>query len=242
MNVHQCAEMARIAYLDGKQAKPKFKEMGFTYHKFFDVEGAQCHIVRNKENIVIAFRGTEPTEISDVLADLNAWPDKAWNGNGMVHNGFQNELEKLWPDITAYLEAYPKQDLYICGHSLGAAMATICASRLPQAKHLFTYGSPRAGTGKFVKSIIVPHTRVVNNNDIVTGVPFWFMGYRHHGPSTYINFYGNVRKLTPWQRIKDKWRGRMDAIRRGAPFDGVVDHDMAWYCKYTKKHVEQGTK
>ena len=36
----------------------------------------------------------------------------------------------------------------------------------------------------------VKHWRFVNNNDIVTKVPFWFMGYRHHGTEWYINYYG----------------------------------------------------
>lgn len=235
MSVNVFANLARLAYLDGKEAKPLMKDLGFKSHKFFDVDGAQCHIVHNENDLVIVFRGTEPTELSDVLADLNAWPDKAWNGHGLVHNGFQNELEKLWPKIVSHLKLQKKtRNIYICGHSLGAAMATICASRMPDTKHLYTFGSPRAGTKKFVKSIKVPHTRVVNNNDIVTSVPLFLMGYRHHGELMYINFYGNVRKMTPWQIIKDKWRGRWAAFKKRMPFDGAYDHGMDHYCKYTE--------
>ena len=98
------AKCAGIAYLDGPEAKPKYKELGYTTHKFIDVEGAQCHIVSNKEEIVICFRGTEPDELSDVLADLNAWPDKAYNGHGLVHNGFQEEVNKVWGKIEASLK------------------------------------------------------------------------------------------------------------------------------------------
>lgn len=234
--INKFAHMAELAYLDEADAAPHYQKMGYKFHTFLDVDGAQCHIVRNDSEMVICFRGTEPTEISDVLADLNAFPDKPYNGHGLVHNGFQNELEKLWNDIQKYVKRYTskKRDLYICGHSLGAAMATICASRLPQTKHLYTFGSPRVGTRKFVNSIKVPHTRCVNNNDIVTGVPLVLMGYKHHGELVYINYYGKIRKMTRWQRIKDKWRGRVQAWKKGTPFDGAYDHSMTYYCKYTE--------
>lgn len=233
MNVNTFAQMAQLAYLDGKEAKPHYKKLGFTFHKFFDVDGAQCHVVRNKENLVICFRGTEPTEISDVLADLNAWPSKG-KLDGWVHSGFQGELDKLWDDVKAYVDGFSKLNVYICGHSLGAAMATLCASRMPQALALYTYGSPRVGTRSFVKALKVPHTRCVNNNDIVTSVPLALMGYKHHGKLCYINYYGNIRKFTPWQRLKDKWRGRWTALKKKMPFDGAYDHSMEHYCKYTE--------
>ena len=54
-----CAKMAKLAelaYLDGKQAKPKMKKLGYTGHKFFENDGAQCHAVWNKEEYVLAFR------------------------------------------------------------------------------------------------------------------------------------------------------------------------------------------
>lgn len=114
-------------------------------------------------------------------------------------------------------------------------MATLAASRCkPDA--LYTYGSPRAGTRKFVKSFNTPHYRHVNNNDIVPKVPFAFLGYKHHGTLRYINYYGNIRKLTYWQRLKDQWRGRKQAWKKKVPFDGAYDHGMAYYVKYTEKN------
>jgi triacylglycerol lipase len=215
---HKMAQMASIAYLDGREAGPKFK----------------VHIVGNRNEMVLAFRGTEPDEFSDLTADLNAFPDRAQVG-GWVHNGFQNELEKVWTDVLKILgDELGGRALYICGHSLGGAMATVAASRLnPHA--LYTYGSPRVGTKKFVKNITCPHYRHVNNNDIVPKVPFAWLGYRHHGELQYINFYGNIRKMTRWQRFKDGWRGRVAAWKKREPFDGARDHGMANYVKYLEK-------
>jgi triacylglycerol lipase len=237
--IEHCAKMAKAAayaYLDEDEGEMAFAELGYTNHAFIEKDGAQCHVVWNEDEFVIAFRGTEPDEFSDIKADLNAWPDRGESG-GWVHNGFQEEVNKLWNQIQFLLRHEVGRDFFITGHSLGGAMATIAASRLKDSvEALYTYGSPRAGTRSFVKSFNVPHYRHVNNNDIVPSVPFAFLGYRHHGTLRYINFYGNIRKMTPWQRIKDKWRGRTAALKKGQPFDGVYDHGMHHYVKYTEKN------
>ena len=46
----------------------------------------------------------------------------------------------------------------------------------------------------------VKHYRFVNNNDIVT--LYFFNTFRHSGDLVYINHYGNIRKMTLWQRTK----------------------------------------
>ena len=232
------AKCAQIAYMDGKEAKAAYKKVGYTSHKFIENDGAQVHIVSNKDEVVLCFRGTEPAEFSDIKADLNALPDKAANGHGLVHNGFQTEIEKIWDEIRTAMAKMKLdgKEFYITGHSLGGAMATIAASRLPDVcDALYTYGSPRAGTRKFVKSFNhIPHYRHVNNNDIVPKVPFAFLGYRHTTSPRYINYYGNIRKASKWQRVKDQWRGRWRALKKGMPFDGAYDHGMNHYCKYTE--------
>ena len=234
---HHMAQLAQIAYDDKAAAAPKIKQLGYTGHVFFDDDGAQVHIVWNDEDMVLCFRGTEPDEFSDIKADLNALPDRGQSG-GWVHNGFQEEVNKVWDEVTKVLETGRKdRNLYITGHSLGGAMATIAASRLKDiTTALYTYGSPRAGTRGFVKSFNVPHYRHVNNNDIVPKVPFAFLGYRHHGTLRYINFYGNIRKMSYWQRVKDGWRGRLAAFKKKVPFDGAYDHGMNYYVEYTGKN------
>lgn len=226
------ARMADIAYKDEKEAKEEYKKLGWSSHVFLDHDGAQCHIVWNANNIALCFRGTEPSELSDILADLNAWPKKSMT-DGWVHSGFRGELDKLWNHIEPMVSEYNEKTLYICGHSLGAAMATICTSRIEEfrsVEKLYTFGSPRAGTRSFVRGIKTKHWRFVNNNDVVTTVPLALMGYKHHGRLCYINHYGNIRKMTFWQRVKDKFRGWRSGL-----LDGIKDHGMNYYVNCTNK-------
>lgn len=233
------AQASNIAYKDNERMD--WIRLGYGSSKFIDIDGAQCYGVWNHEEFVLCFRGTEPSEIGDILADLNAIPKGAMT-HGLVHSGFMGELDKVWDDILELQKEHEGKDFYITGHSLGAAMATIATSRFEeftQVKGLYTFGSPRAGTRKFIKNIVTPHHRFVNNNDIVTSVPMWVMFYRHHGDLTYINHYGNIRKMTLWQRVKDKLRGRWRALQKRQPFDGAYDHSMGHYVKHVLKNFEE---
>jgi len=220
------AEVSALAYLSWEDASPHIQDLGFNNHKFLDVDGAQCHIFYDDQDVVIAFRGTEPKQWSDVKADLLALKRKS-NSEGRVHLGFLREINKLWESIEKELEDKPDHQIWICGHSLGGAMATLCANRLKDSVPiLYTYGSPRVGGPIFVERCDVEHHRYRNNNDIVPTVPLWLMGFRHHGDLHYINYYGNIRNLTFWQKFKDSMRGRWKALKKLQLFDGVYDHNI----------------
>jgi len=226
------AQLALMAYQNLAEGKKISRKLGFKKHQFIDDDGAQVHIVWNDTDFVLAFRGTEPTSWNDLKADLNAFPDKAMIGR-RVHNGFQTEVDNVWDEIQASMEKNLTEDhkVFICGHSLGGAMATIAASRLmPNVECLYTFGSPRVGAFGWRKLVKVEHYRYVNNNDIVPKVPFAIMGYAHHGTLVYINHYGNIRKMTPWQRFKDKVRGYKSGL-----LDGLKDHSMPNYVAATEK-------
>jgi triacylglycerol lipase len=221
------AKIAETTYANPKDSKSKFKTLGYTIVEFFDIDGAQAYLLKGVDTHVLSFRGTEVTQKSDVLADLKAGKNIEACG-GKVHVGFKGEINKIWPAITHALADIDA--VYVTGHSLGAAMATIAASRI-QTKviALVTFGSPRVGDNDFVKSLAVEHYRVQNNCDDVTKVPFRLMGFDHHGTHKYMNYYGEFRDLTPWQRVKDMVRSRLRARAKGQKFIGVFDHLMANY-------------
>ena len=228
------ANISAITYDNPKDSKNKFKSFGFNIVEFFDIEGAQAYLLKDMNGIhVLSFRGTEVTQKSDILADLKAGKNIEACG-GKVHVGFKGEINKVWPAIEKAIANI--DTLYLTGHSLGAAMATIAASRMQsKVTALITFGSPRVGNQEFVSSLNVTHYRVQNNCDDVTKVPFRLSGFRHHGTHMYMNFYGEFRDLTPWQRIKDMVRSRLRARAKGQKFIGVFDHLMANYIANLEK-------
>jgi triacylglycerol lipase len=242
------ANLSSIAYLDEKEAKKAVKVLGFTQVEFYNKDGAQAYRFQNKDDMVIACRGTQPTEFNDIKADLRAIPVLSETVS-RVHKGFKAEVDELWPMILEDLnpKVVGKRKVWVTGHSLGAAMATIVAARctldkekIPdvQVEELYTYGSPRVGWNKYCKSLPVTHYRWRNNNDIVTTVPPAFMGYNHHGNSCYINAYGKVRNLTGWQLTKDKLRGMWMGIKSGR-IDNFSDHSIGEYIKHLENWCQE---
>ena len=222
------ANISAITYDGPKASKSKFKALGYTIVEFFDIDNAQAYLLKGSDGIhVLSFRGTEVSEPSDILADLKAGKNIEAIG-GKIHVGFKGEINKLWPTIEKAVANI--DSLYVTGHSLGAAMATIASGRM-QSKviALITFGSPRVGNKEYVNSLTVSHYRVQNNCDDVTKVPFMLMGFAHHGTHVYMNYYGAFRNLTPWQQIKDMVRSRAKAYTKGQKFLGAYDHMMDNY-------------
>jgi len=117
------ANISAITYEDPKTAKAKFKSLGYTIVEFFDIDNAQAYLLKGSDGVpVLSFRGTEVTEPSDILADLKAGKNVEAVG-GKIHVGFKGEINKLWPALEKAVANIDK--LYVTGHSLGAAMATI---------------------------------------------------------------------------------------------------------------------
>lgn len=226
------AELAMIAYNDEHEATVAAQIAGFPDVNFYDRDGSQAYRFRNEHDCVIACRGTEPNEWNDIRADANARSVVA-ETVGRVHRGFKKEVDDLWPMIeTALLDNQHR--LYFCGHSLGGAMATICAGRcylshIPSNPvELFTFGSPRVGDKRYINYVKLDHYRFVNNNDIVTRVPPSFFGYRHSGDEVYFDRNGRIRKLGIVSKRRDKWRGFLRGLRRWK-IDHFSDHSIHQY-------------
>ena len=234
-----CAELSEQCYY-GPQ---KFKEFLFkrvimhTELKFFDVDGAQAYGIQMPQFTMIVFRGTQPNELSDIIADIKAWPSES-DTVGNVHSGFKGELDKIYPDISNWLKNKNK-NLVITGHSLGAAMATLFASRQETKDYdvkLYTFGSPRVGNDEWAEQFAnIEAYRFVNNNDIVCTVPP-FGYYTHVGELHYMSYTGKIMLGTTWyQRLHDKLRGRVRAWSKRQFFSGIYDHLGMRYIKKIKK-------
>ena len=124
------AKLSGIAYDDIKDARLSAKRLGFTKTVLIDIEGAQTYVFSSKYDVAIACRGTEPSEMNDVYADLEIFKADSVTGN-KIHQGFKEEVDKVYSDVESLLDRISKnKSIWACGHSLGGAMATILAQRL----------------------------------------------------------------------------------------------------------------
>ena len=143
--------------------------------KTFDSNGTQAILVSTNKFIALAFRGTEATSVKDIKSDAKANTIKCDSG-GKIHSGFKEAFEEVALDIQCTLDQEELADkpLFITGHSLGGALATIGAKKLTHKGGIascYTFGSPRVGDEEWISNIKVPFYRVVNAADCVTMMP-----------------------------------------------------------------------
>ncbi|MBB5321904.1 lipase family protein [Marinobacter oulmenensis] len=139
----------------------------------FDANGSQAILIKTHDFVVLSFRGTEPTELKDIKADANAVLTKCVT-EGKVHSGFHQAYNSIEMEIIQSLEDFNNLPLFITGHSLGGALATIAAKRI---NHIggnaacYTFGAPRVSDDHWLMTMKTPIYRVVNSSDGVTMVP-----------------------------------------------------------------------
>lgn len=201
-----------------------------------DKNSAQAALIEHENYLCMAFRGTDET--LDWLDNLNAFATKQLFGE--FHRGFWHSVEDVWqPIFDKYqrLLAQRKRPLFITGHSLGGAMATIAAAKLVHEDKpftsVYTFGQPRALTRDTAQFFNVEcksrFFRFHNNNDIVTRVPARIMGYSHVGSYLYITEEKQIhQEVGFWFKFVDYFDGAMSALKEKG-FDGVEDHDINRY-------------
>jgi len=173
----------------------KLKGGGFRWISGFTSKetDTQAFLVAKEDNsyAVLAFRGTEIRKSTDLKTDAKASMVSVIEGR--VHKGFIQAYQSVEKDIEKNIAKLDELPLYITGHSLGAALATVATQYL-EGNHIFrdqiaacyTFGSPRVGNNEFDKDLKSAIYRVVNTTDIVTVVPLLAMGYTHIGDVRFL--------------------------------------------------------
>jgi len=201
--------------------KKKLKAKGFTLVKMIEPKhsGGRAYIATDfNNNIVIVFRGSTGDTFKDTLGnvatDANSnhkrirWIDKKW-GKIHAHGGFLKEYNRFQPEIHKVLKnkKYRKKNVYLAGHSLGGALATLCALdlnlNLKKDVSICTFGNPRVGWKKFTDLYdnIVKHAfRIAINRDPVPTVPTR-SNYNHVG--LLLQLYPNG-VMVPKEKIHPK--------------------------------------
>lgn len=144
----------------------------FSTHK----TGTQAILLKNANRLVLAFRGTETNSFKDIRADAKAVSVKCVT-SGRVHAGFKEAFEDVQDEIESFLRqdsSLSSLPLFITGHSLGGALATIAAKRLDHTGGIaacYTFGAPRVGDDEWINELKAPLYRLVNAADCVTMLP-----------------------------------------------------------------------
>ena len=261
VNAWWLIEAATLVYSENEFVTEKFKlNAGLPEVKSFEVSSTQCFVASNTKFAIVAFRGSEarlregdpdPRHIiADWLTDLDFLPE-TWDQGGEVHRGFKKALDEVWPELEDYISKLQKNNrkIWITGHSLGAALATLAADRYGNIQGLYTYGSPRVGDEDFKEDFNVNAYRFVNNSDIVTKVPPAIM-YCHVGEPKYIDSDGTIHDNTNrWASWTDEIEGKLKNIFNAfgqtskgfaeALLDPIVDHVPTRYAIHVWNNIPQ---
>lgn len=236
-----CAEMSRVAYVkDENRLVHYLNRAGFQKDLAigYGSRGTQVFVVsKQSDNLaVVAFRGTEPDDPSDIFTDANftmtPWTDNSGQSLGKVHEGFATALlanDILKKIITCLDSLAPATRVLITGHSLGAALATLTASQKPSS-HLYTFGSCRVGDAAFAEALRnISHDRFVDCCDLVTRVPTKEFGYVHVGSLKYIDRNGKLLESPNEETINaDRLKASAWYLVRHAFLPGTVfSRDLA---------------
>lgn len=142
------------------------------------------------------------------LLDLDFIPTK-WEGPGLIHQGF----EEAFVEFDHWFKYSLDKPLYVMGHSLGGALATLATFKYPSVKTI-TFGQPPVGDMAFVNGFKHVVERYVNDLD-----PIPYLGPFEHTNSP-IELGGFLFSSL----LKHIWTGLPATLVRA-----LNDHYMASY-------------
>lgn len=209
------------------------------------LQDTQVGILSNSRIVLVVFRGTEGiTAVKDWLTNaqhlmLDA-PDD-W-GNVKVHKGFYYALSAVYQSVRSEVRSRRtnNQKVFLTGHSLGGALATICAYRFQKVggvpvSGVYVFGAPRVGDVGFANAyndLLKGKTfRWVKNLDFASKLPDYAppplptTRYHHVGILNFIKANGQIE---------------MDHVEfEPVGIPSIADHDMANYCRIMHKRLSK---
>ncbi len=258
------AAASNLAYEESDSLRAQeVKKWGFSKFRTININkkpfvGTQAFVCADLNVLMIVFRGTQQRDLMDWLTNVRFrlvdGPIK--NVENKVHRGFYEALDLAWPQLETAITDLRTHDqaIWVTGHSLGAALATLTAARLSlgdgirnqqlDVRGLYTFGQPRTGDRSFVAAFDQRFEgrsfRVANNNDIVAEVPPMglLLKYWHIDQLMYIDADGKLHPgISTYRRILDGINGlRRDFGKLG--LDALKDHAMNNYMQAMRKYVE----
>lgn len=228
--------------------------------KHFAIGTTQAFFLHDphKKQAVIAFRGTQATVTQDVLADLDISAHDIGRGV-MVHSGFYSALHERTDVVRNKnasqllldrLDELPEgTQLFVTGHSLGGALATLFTYEVLESPGahpyrltgLYTFGSPALGNEAFatrlnadLKARSAWHGRFTHGRDIVPESTFYVTNrYVHNTGYEGIGGAASPRSAQAINLYCDGARGKGYDLTEDRPAaacsSAVGDHSIARY-------------
>jgi len=179
------------ATLDSQEALRKILDAaGFKLTATFNEQGTQAFLCTrlikrdgrpDKQTAYLAFRGTEPKEFQDIRTDIKAKLVAVKVGEESMdfHAGYYGALRLVDDKINDALKNASYEQLIVCGHSLGGALA-IAFTRLYAASvngACYTFGAPPVGAVEIQNGLKTPIYEIINELDIVPNLPNPWLGW-----------------------------------------------------------------
>ncbi|PCJ15472.1 MAG: lipase [Candidatus Cloacimonadota bacterium] len=257
-NAYWMARLASLAYRCKSESDPfpneeeilenlRKDDIEFLTVKGFNINSAQAVIIEHNNYICFAFRGTD--ELVDWLDNADIRSEKQLFGK--FHKGFWNSTLDLWDSMWKHykkLLSQKKRPLFLTGHSLGGALATIATAKLVYDDlpftSVYTFGQPRAVDRTACRILNTEakerYFRFQNNNDIVTRVPPRLAGFSHVGTYLYISEEKTIHTDPGfWFKFLDAVDGVVSDLANFG-IDGIKDHNMDLYLKAVQKWKFKG--
>lgn len=216
-NAWWCSEISRTIYRHDHRQQ-FFATADVTERQFFDEGSTQAALVHGKTFAVLVFRGTQ--NLRDWWTNVRV-ANTEWPRGGNVHEGFAHALHKVWDQITPVVEDLDVP-VFVTGHSLGGALATL-ASSLHAFAACYTFGAPRVGDEAFYRTLQCELHRVVNDRDIVPTLPPRRFGYAHGGTLHHIAADGTMLR-DPTEEDLAAVKASLKNRRWFEPHEALCDH------------------
>jgi hypothetical protein len=242
--LYNTLNLSSLIYSKESEVKyPLLNKIHWINNKSSDTQGVIMEDAPNKK-LYIAFRGTESEK--DMLTDAKCFQKTVviFGSECKVHDGFWKAYDSVKNEVNSIINnsKYNDYEIITCGHSLGGALAILCAINTPINCKVKTvaYGSPLVGDSKFVKVFNnrkIECIRLIHGNDVVPMVPN--INYKHCGEQIRVDNDGNqIGYMNFWKRliywIKGKRKMDYDIL-------SVDDHHMVNYVKAITKWLGKRT-
>lgn len=237
-NAWWLSKASHLAYFPKTEIETQLSRVALELYGVYSAHGTLGFIATGNGFAWLSFRGTRISEKDNLKNNLDIRHNRL-SGRVSVHEGFHRSLDYIWPEIAPALQELTGEGykLWYTGHSLGAAMATLAATRIEPAA-LYTFGSPRVGNRAFCQLLeSVKVYRFVNCCDAVPLLPPARMGFHHVGEEWFLTSCDELlnspgRK----QRLKQKMLGYLRfyklnpwLTREAVKFRSLADHIVMNY-------------